>query len=80
MEISNDLLMVLVSVYVLGPGVALLAFVVYRQWKAKRRAENKVRMSDHILLADIKILARMNSRLLDDAIGLRSAQINPPAA
>ncbi len=80
MEISNDLLMVLVSVYVLGPGVALLAFVVYRQWKAKRRAENKVRMADHILLADIKILARMNSRLLDDAIGLRSAQINPPAA
>ena len=48
--------------------------------RAKRRAENKVRMADHILLADIKILARMNSRLLDDAIGLRSAQINPPAA
>ena len=75
MEISNDLLMVLVSVYVLGPGIAFLAFVVYRQWKAKRRAENKVRMADHILLADIKILARMNSRLLDDAITLRCAQM-----
>ena len=48
--------------------------------RAKRRAENKVRMADHIVLSDIKILARMNSRLLDDAIVLRSAQIDPPAA
>ena len=57
---------------------ALLGWLVLSQLRlvrAKRRAENKVRMSDHILLADIKILARMNSRLLDDAIVLRSAHI-----
>ena len=76
MEISNDLLMVLVSVYVLGPGIAFLAFVVYRQWKAKRRAENKVKISDLILLTDIRSLAKSNSRLLDDAITLRCAQMN----
>ena len=75
MEISNDLLMVLVSVYVLGPGIAFLAFVVYRQWKAKRRAEKKVRMADLILLTDIRSLAKSNSRLLDDAITLRCAQM-----
>ena len=57
-----------------------LGLVQWLHVRAKRRAENKVRMSDHILLADIKILARMNSRLLDDAIVLRSAQITPPAA
>ena len=62
-SLSNDLLKVFIWLYVLVPGVAFLAFVTYRQWKAKRRAENKVRMADHILLADIKILARMNSRL-----------------
>ena len=74
-SLSNDLLKVFIWLYVLVPGVAFLAFVTYRQRKAKRRAENKVRMADHILLADIKILARMNSRLLDDAITLRCAQM-----
>ena len=57
-----------------------LGLVQWRRVWAKRRAENKIGMADHILLADIKILARMNSRLLDDAIVLRSAQIEPPAA
>ena len=62
---------------------SLIGGMVYlhlRNVWAKRRAENKVRMSDLILVSDIKILARMNSRLLDDAIVLRSAQIEPPAA
>ena len=47
----------------------------YRQRKAKRRAEDKVRMSDHILLDDIKALAKSNSPLLEDAIALRCAQM-----
>ena len=52
-----------------------LGLVQWRNVRAKRRAENKVRMSDHIRLADIKILARMNSPLLDDAVVLRCAQM-----
>lgn len=61
--------------YVGGPVVALWAFVACRQWKAKRRAENKVRVSDLILLTDIQRLAKSNSSLLDDAITLRCAQM-----
>ena len=41
----------------------------------KRRAENKVKMSDPILRADIEVLERNNSDLLNDAIALRRAQI-----
>ena len=42
---------------------------------ARQRAENKVRTSDPILRDDIVLLARTNSRLLDDAIALRCAQM-----
>lgn len=42
---------------------------------AKRRAENKVKMSDPILRGDIEILEQTNSDLLNDAIALRRAQI-----
>ena len=57
--------------------IVILGLLQVLRFRAKRRAENKVRMADPILRADIKILARMNSRLLDDAIILRSAQIEP---
>ena len=68
------------SFSLIGGGIVYVFILVVRSSWAKRRAENKVRMSDLILVSDIKILARMNSRLLDDAIVLRSAQIEPPAA
>ena len=61
--------------------VAVLVFAYYLfkvrtpHEDAKRRAENKVRMSDSILRDDIVILARTNSPLLDDAIALHHAQI-----
>ena len=61
--------------------VAVLVFAYYLfkvrtpHEDAKRRAENKLRMSDSILRDDIVILARTNSPLLDDAIALRHAQI-----
>ena len=62
------------------PAVELRDFSTYYSSKHsdkvfRRRAENKVRMADPILRADIKVLARMNSQLLDDAIILRSAQL-----
>ena len=41
----------------------------------RRRAENKVRMSDPILRADIEILEQTYSEYLNDAIALRRAQI-----
>ena len=43
-SISNDLGIVFIWLYVGGPVIALWAFVAYRQWKAKRRAENKIRV------------------------------------
>ena len=59
--------------------VLVFAYYLFRVRKphegAKRRAENKVRMSDPILRDDIEILARTNSQLLDDAIALRHAQM-----
>ena len=61
--------------------VAVLVFAYYLfkvrtpHEGARQRAENKVRISDPILRADIVLLARMNSQLLDDAIALYSAQI-----
>ena len=45
------------------------------QQNAKRRAENKVKMSDPILRADIEVLEKTDSVLLNDAIALRRAQI-----
>ena len=55
--------------------LAGLCLLQLHRVRAKRRAENKVRMADPILRADIQVLARMNSQLLDDAIPLRSAQL-----
>ncbi len=67
--------MVFIVLYILGPVVALWAFMAYRQRKAKRQVENKVRMSASILLTDIQRLAKSNSPLLEDAITLRCAQM-----
>ena len=39
------------------------------------RAENKVKVSDPITRGDIDILERWGSKLLDDAIALRRAQL-----
>ncbi len=55
--------------------VALVALVLYLGRKMKRRAENKVRTSDLVLLTDIEVLAKSNSQLLDDAVNLRCAQM-----
>jgi hypothetical protein len=74
-SLSDDALMVRLAYGVIVAAVALAAFVVYLQRKTKRQAENKVRMSDLILLTDIQILAKSNSQLLDDAITLRYAQM-----
>ena len=75
-SLSDDALMVRLAYGVMVAAVALVALVFYLQRKMKRRAENKVRMSDSILLTDIQILAKVNSQLLDDAIALRCAQID----
>ena len=76
-SLSNDQLMVFIWLYVWAPVVAVWAFVFYRRWKAKRRAENQVGKSDLILLDDIEALAKSNSPLLADAIALYCAQEEP---
>ena len=74
-SLSSDQLVVFIWLYTWPPVVLVLTFVLHRRWKAKRRAENKVRMSDRILLSDIKALAKSNSPLLVDAITLHCAQM-----
>ena len=72
---SNSAVSNWISSGILVAGIALMAFFAYLQWRTKRRAADKVRMSDLILLTDVQILAKSNSRLLDDAIALRSTQM-----
>ena len=75
---SDDGPMVRPAYGVIVAAVVLLALLlVYLATKMKRRAENKVRMSDLILRTDIQTLAKSNSQLLDDAIALRYAQMEP---
>jgi hypothetical protein len=74
-SLSDNALSVWFSTGVLVAAVALPAFLVYRQWRSKRQVEDKVRMSNQILLSDIQILAKSNSELLEDAIALRRAQL-----
>ena len=57
----------------------VVGIVFYLPWRAKRRAENKVRHSDLVLLSDIKALAKWNSPLLGDAIALYCAQLEQGA-
>ncbi len=68
------LLIVVVVAAVAGAGYYVFGIQAPRQ-TAKRRAENKVKMSDPILRGDIEVLERANSDLLNDAIALRRAQI-----
>ena len=64
-------IMVLVILVIAIGTVAYVSKVKAPQDKARRRAENKVKMSDPILRADIEILERSNSDLAGDAIALR---------
>ena len=63
----------------LAYGVAAVAVVIgvlslFLLRRMKRRAESKVSESGTILLTDIQTLAKSNSKLLEDAIALHSAQ------
>ena len=69
--LSSDLVWPFVLVFAGWPVAAIGVFVCY----ARRRAENKVRMSSPIRRDDIVLLARTNSRWLDHAIALRCAQM-----
>ena len=54
--------------------VVIMVLSLFLMRRMKRRAENKVKESDTILLTDIQTLAKSNSKLLEDAIALHSAQ------
>ena len=54
--------------------VIVLVLVIFSLRRMKRRAEGKVTNSEPILLADIEVLAKSNSKLLEDAISLHVAQ------
>ena len=73
-SLSDDAFMVQLAYGVMVVAVALVALAFFLGMKMKRRAENKVRTSDLILLTDIQVLAKANSQLLDDAIALRYTQ------
>ncbi len=54
--------------------VAVIGLVIYMVIRTRRRAEDKVRASELILTSDVQVLAKSNSRLLEDAIALLGAQ------
>ena len=54
--------------------VAVIGLVIYMVIRMRRRAEDKVRASELILTSDVQVLAKSNSRLLEDAIALLGAQ------
>ena len=54
--------------------VVVLVVLLFALRGMKRRAESKVTESAPILLTDIQVLAKSNSKLLEDAIALHSAQ------
>ena len=54
--------------------VAVIGLVFYMGRRMRRRAEDKVRATEVILVSDIQVLAKSNSQLLEDAIALRGAQ------
>ncbi len=52
----------------------IVVILVVTLRRMKRRVESKVTDSAPILLADIQVLAKSNSELLEEAIALHSAQ------
>ncbi len=52
----------------------VIVFVYFSLRSMKKSAENKVKESAHITLSDVRVLARSNSRLLEDALDLRCSQ------
>ncbi|MYB76576.1 MAG: hypothetical protein F4X83_05670 [Chloroflexi bacterium] len=54
--------------------IVILVLSLFLQRRLKQRAESKVTESAPILLADIQLLAKANSSLLEDAIALHTAQ------
>lgn len=48
--------------------VVILVLSLFLQKRLKRQAENKVAESEPILLTDVRLLAKANSSLLEDAI------------
>ena len=71
---SDSDLAVQLSYGVMVVAAVVLALTIYLGRKIKRRVEDKVRASEVILTEDIQVLAKSNSRLLDDAIALHRAQ------
>ena len=57
--------------------VALAALALYPMRKMRRRVEDKVKQSDLILVTDIQILVKLNLQLLDKALALHCAQMEP---
>ena len=54
--------------------VIVLVYLVVLLRRMKQQAESKVQASQPILLADIQVLAKSNSKLLEDAIALHVSQ------
>ena len=73
-SLSDDASIVQLAYVVMVAAVAVAVFAVYLGMRMKRRIEDKVRASEAILTADIQVLAKSNSQLLEDAIALHCGQ------
>ena len=72
---SDSDLAVRLSYGVMVVAGVVLALMIYLARTTKRRVEDKVRASEAILTTDIQVLAKSNSRLLEDAIALHCGQM-----
>ena len=73
-SLSDNDLEVRLSYGVMAAAVLLLAVVQYLGRRMRRRAEDKVRASEPVLLSDVQVLAKSRSQLLEDAIAVHCAQ------
>ena len=74
-SLSDDASIVQLAYGVMVAAVAVAVLAIYLGMRMKRRVEDKVRTSDVILVADIQVLAKANSQLLEDAIALHCSQM-----
>ncbi len=73
-SLSDNDLAVLLSYGVMAAAVLLLTLVLFQGRRMRRRAEDKVRASEPVLLSDVQVLAKSSSQLLEDAIAVHCSQ------
>ena len=75
-SLSDNDLEVRLSYGVMAAAVLLLTLVLFQGRRMRRRAEDKVRESEPVLLSDVQVLEKSSSQLLEDALDLHCSQMD----